>query len=369
MHAAIALNLDSVGLRAAMRLLQAGEVDAAEWTYDNLHAAADVPTWFTDLVAHFAQAGRLYGHGVFFSLFDGRWTREQDRWLRSLRALARRFPLRHVTEHFGFLSGADFHRGAPLSPPMDERALRLGTDRLRRIADAAGCPAGVENLALAFSHEDVYRQGAFLAELTAATDGLLVLDLHNLYCQAHNFDVPADELLAAYPLERVRELHLAGGSWRESDTEPGRRIRRDTHDGTVPEEVWALLDEALARCPQLELALLEQVPQALTTAAGAEAYRADFRRMRRRIQSPESTPAPSPAPPPPALPPLPEAPLSDERLYAEQRALVRVLAEAPTPHAALERLRASSLAEAGWDTGRWDVSMVETAMDLVKTWG
>ena len=368
MHAAIALNLDSVGLRAAMRLLQAGEVDAAEWTYDNLHAATDVPSWFTDLVAHFARAGRLYGHGVFFSLFDGRWTPEQDGWLRSLRALTRRFPLRHVTEHFGFLSGADFHRGAPLSPPMDARALRLGTDRLRRIADAAGCPAGVENLALAFSREDVLRQGAFLAELTAATGGFLILDLHNLYCQAHNFGVPAADLLAAYPLERVRELHLAGGSWRESAAEPGRRVRRDTHDGAVPEEVWALLEEALARCPHLELALLEQVPRALATAAGAEAYRADFRRMRRRIQSSGVLPV-SPAPAPPERPPLPEVPLADEALYAEQRALVEVLAQAPTPHAALERLRAGGLEAAGWDIRRWDVSMVETAMDLVRTWG
>ena len=365
MHAAIALNLDSVGLRAAMRLLQAGEVDAVEWTYDNLHAAADVPTWFTDLVAHFAAAGRLYGHGVFFSLFDGRWTAEQDQWLRGLRALARRFPLRHVTEHFGFLSGADFHRGAPLSVPMTARTLRLGVDRLRRISDAAACPAGIENLALAFSAADVQRQGAFLAELTEAAGGFLILDLHNLYCQAHNFGVAPDRLLEAYPLTRVRELHLAGGSWRESASEPGRRIRRDTHDAAVPAEVWDLLEAALARCPSVEVALLEQVPWALTTADGAAVYREDFRRLRARVSACPTAPLPDGPP----FDPLPVAPLRDERLYLEQRALVETLSSASDARAALAALQCGPLKGGDWGVETWDVSMVETAGELVRTWG
>ena len=364
MHAALALNLDAPLLRASMRLLEAGEVDAVEWSFDALFAVDEVPGWFTDLIGHFGQAGRLYGHGVFFSLFDARWRHEQDDWLRHLRTAVERFDLRHVSEHFGFLSGADFHRGAPLGVPMTAATLALGRDRIARLVAAARRPVGLENLALAFGPDDVARQGAFIDALLAPTDGFAILDLHNLYCQAHNFDVAADELLAAYPLHRVRELHLAGGSWEASAAEPGRRIRRDTHDGRVLAEVWSLLDLALARCPHVELAVLEHMSSHLRTREQGEGFRADFRRLRKTLAAAPSKDAPTA---PTGAPPIPlDPPLVDPDLYAQQRTLVHVLTTAPDAHAALRQLQIAPLPD--WGTDSWNVSMVETAMRIVRKW-
>lgn len=366
-HAALALNLDSALLRASMRLLEAGEVDAVEWSFDALFAVPEVPGWFTDLIDHFARAGRLYGHGVFFSLFDGRWRAEQDDWLRQLRAVVERFDLRHVSEHFGFLSGADFHRGAPLGVPLTSTTLALGRDRLARLVDAARRPVGLENLALAFGSDDVARQGEFIDALLAPTDGFAILDLHNLYCQAHNFDVAPDRLLATYPLHRVRELHLAGGSWEVSEAQPGRRIRRDTHDDRVPDEVWSLLDLALTRCPHVELAVLEHLPSHLHSREQGDGFRTDFRRLRKTLTAAEHRDPERSKESAAALPiPSDDPPLTDERLYAEQRALVDVLSTAPNAKAAHARLRASDLPNWGVDT--WDLAMVETAMRIVRKW-
>ncbi len=62
------------------------------------------------------------------------------------------------------------------------------------------CPVGLENIAFAFCLHDVRQHGDFLDQLLDLVHGFIILDLHNVYCQAMNFDVPADELLACYPL-------------------------------------------------------------------------------------------------------------------------------------------------------------------------
>ena len=43
-------------------------------------------------------------------------------------------------------------------------------------------------------------------------------------------------------LDRVRELHVAGGSWSDG-------FYMDAHDGRVPEPVWDLLELTLSRAP------------------------------------------------------------------------------------------------------------------------
>ena len=159
----------------------------------------------------YAGAGRLYAHGVEFSLLSAEMTERQTWWLERLAAERRRFV--HLSEHFGFMTAGDFVGGTPLPHPRTDEAVRIGHDRLQRIADAIGAPVGLENLALAFGQEDVAAQPGFIDELLAPLDGFLLLDLHNVYCQAENFGVDAETLMRRYPLERVRELHVAGGSW------------------------------------------------------------------------------------------------------------------------------------------------------------
>jgi hypothetical protein len=107
----------------------------------------------------------------------------------------------------------------------------IGRDRLDRLADAAGAAVGLENLALAMSREDALAQGDLLEALLRPQEGFLVLDLHNLFCQAASFDLDGDVLLARMPLDRVREIHVSGGSWWTGAIDPSRPFRRDTHDG------------------------------------------------------------------------------------------------------------------------------------------
>ena len=264
-YSSIACSTDPNILRASLPLFETEKVEAIEWSFDSLSTPDALPDWFAELLMTFSNAGRLIGHGIFFSLFSGRWTPDQQAWLTHLKTLSATYRFNHVTEHFGFMTGANFHTGAPLSLPLTPSTLAIGQDRLRRIQQASECPVGLENLAFAYSVDDVRRQGDFLNELIEPVNGFIILDLHNLYCQSHNFDLSADDLLSLYPLNRVREIHLSGGSWSSSVSNPARTIRRDTHDDAVPSEVFTYLTSAIDHCPNLKYVVLEQLGSGLTT--------------------------------------------------------------------------------------------------------
>jgi len=277
MKAALAAFPDLRFLQTALPLIEQEAVDALEWTVDTLAFDA-APEWATDLLAAFEAEDRLYGHGVSLSLLSVAARDHHRAWLKGLAEDTARRSYRHVTEHFGFMVAEGWSKGAPLPVPFSEALLRFGVDRMKELREAARAPVGLENLALAFGRDDVARQGEFLERLLAPVDGVLLLDLHNLHCQMVNFGLDAAATLRLYPLARVRELHVSGGSFVEG-------IRRDTHDERVPEGVWELLSEALPRCPQAEVVVLEQLPEALGTEAEQEGYRADFLRLKALLEA------------------------------------------------------------------------------------
>lgn len=365
----IACNLDADILSAALPLLEEGKVEAIEWSFDTLFRVQEVPEWFLELLQAFSGERRLIGHGVFFSLFSGRWSAEQANWLKELRRLSSSFHFDHITEHFGFLTGRDFHSGAPLNIPYSDTTLRIGRDRLARIADACGRPVGLENLAFSYSPEEVKRHGAFLEALVAPVNGFLILDLHNLYCQLHNFSLPFEEMIRLYPLELVREIHISGGSWVQAAAAPGRTIRRDTHDDAVPADVHELLQQTIGQCPNLKYVVLEQLGDALKSEESRAAFRKDFLEMDTIVQGHNRARQALPYNDfKPFLPFMPEKVVEDETLYRQQMELSDILETAAGCDDALHRLRHSSLAGTEWQIEQWLPYMVETAVSIAQKW-
>lgn len=369
-RATLACNLDINLLRAAHPLLAAGQVEALEWSFDALYRFREIPDWFSALLRAYSEEGRLIGHGVFFSLFSGRWSAAQQAWLDRLRLLSKTYTFDHITEHFGFMTGADFHKGAPLSIPFTAQTLRLGQDRLKRISEAAGCPVGLENLAFAYTLDEVKRHGSFLESLLEPVNGFIILDVHNLYCQLHNFEQCAESLLRLMPLHRVREIHISGGSWEPAHSDPDRNIRRDTHDGAVPDTVFELLEQAMPQCPNLQYVVLEQLGGALQTPEQQRVFQDDFRRMHhllKRYNDKAAIPVAYNDFQPPAFS-LDSTPLSDEKLHQQQLALSEVLEKAESLKEARAQLASSPLAATAWQVGQWQDDMLETARQIAQKW-
>lgn len=368
-HSTIACNLDADLLSAAYPLLAEEKVAALEWSFDALYKVDHVPDWFRELLGLYAGAGRLVGHGVFFSLFSGRWSAAQQRWLEDLRKVSREFQFDHITEHFGFMTGRDFHQGAPMPVPFNRSTLALGQDRLKRIQDACGTAVGLENLAFSYSLDDVKRHGEFLEKLVEPVNGFIILDLHNFYCQSANFLLDYEELLTAYPLHLVREIHISGGSWDPALLHPARRIRRDTHDDAVPRAVFDLLERVIDRCINLKFVVMEQLGTALGTAARQEQFRQDYLEMDRIVsaKNPGRDDQSANRFNPGQLT-IPAIPVEDETLFRQQQLLATILETSVSVKDAMQRLSVSELAGSAWAVESWQPYMLETAMQIARKW-
>src|SRR6201989_15167 len=149
---------------AILPLLQTQSVDVLEWSFDTLYDVEE-PEWLSGLLDFYSDNSRLLGHGVYYSLFDARWSDRQEIWLKKLKEEIKRRKYNHITEHFGFMNTENFHQGVPLPVPLLPKTLQIGKDRLSRLQGAVEIPVGVENLAFSFSMDDVKEQGEFLDKL------------------------------------------------------------------------------------------------------------------------------------------------------------------------------------------------------------
>ncbi|QUC58720.1 DUF692 family protein [Streptomyces sp. A2-16] len=175
--------------------------------------------------------------------------------------LAGRLRAPWVSEHLAFNRVADgrdgFHTGFMLPPCQTEAGVSAAARSIRTMADALPVPLAVEIGAnyLRPRPQDL-SDGAFVRRVVEDSDCGLLLDLHNVLANERNGRGTVDDLLADLPLDRVWEVHLAGGS-------EYRGYWLDAHSGLPDDELLALADRILPRLPALRAVLFEVTPSAV----------------------------------------------------------------------------------------------------------
>ncbi|MDN3693533.1 DUF692 family protein [Chryseobacterium tructae] len=344
---------------AILPLLQSNSVEVLEWSFDTVYHTKE-PDWLNDLLNYYSENNRLIGHGVYYSLFDALWSERQEIWLRKLKEEFHKRNYSHITEHFGFMNTENFHQGVPLPVSLHPKTLELGKDRLCRLQDAVQVPVGIENLAFSFSLDDVMEQGIFLDKLTEGTNGFLILDLHNIYCQSCNFEVGMEDIIKLYPLDKIKEIHLSGGSWQES-VYGKKPVRRDTHDDIIPEEILSILPSVLSQCKDLEYVIIERLGHTIGTEEKRNGFLDDFRKVKMiigsidwQIQHRDSWIKKEVK--------ISKKPLEDRGLYEEQTLLTKLLFD----HTAVESIKNQEFQY--FKTRNWDSEMILTAQNIIKKW-
>jgi uncharacterized protein (UPF0276 family) len=200
----------------------------------------------------------LLAHSVQFSLFDPDF--DLRAWIAKTKQNLGGIRPNFFTVHFGVNYFDQQKLWTFLPANSDHLQIRLAADRLKILSDAFACPVGVENLAIALSTNDTLRQIESIKKILALADAYLLLDLHNLHCQSINFNLDLASLLSHYPLERIKEMHISGGSdfWTKRDQ---RYFRRDTHDGPVPLAIKNFLPHALNMAPNTKWVIHEVWPE------------------------------------------------------------------------------------------------------------
>jgi uncharacterized protein (UPF0276 family) len=142
------------------------------------------------------------------------------------------------SEHIAFTraGGVEIGHLAPL--PFTREAVETVAANVATLRRALpeDLPVLLENIAYTFTLPgSEMDEATFVRQVLEATGAGLLLDLENVHANAANHGYDPIEYLESLPLERVVEVHLAGGVWSGGEY-------ADTHTRPVPEESWALLE-------------------------------------------------------------------------------------------------------------------------------
>lgn len=85
-------------------------------------------------------------------------------------------------------------------------------------------------------------EAEFITQILERADCGMLLDLNNLYLNSLNHGYDPYIYLKNIPLERVVEIHLAGGSYKEN-------MHVDTHANAISKNVWKLFEFAAKSIP------------------------------------------------------------------------------------------------------------------------
>jgi uncharacterized protein len=159
------------------------------------------------------------------------------------------------SEHLSFnrfTDGEREHGTLFLLPPVQTpAAVAVAAANIRRMQQAVGVPFAFETgVNYLRPQPGELTDGAFFAAVAEAADCGILLDLHNLWCNERNGRQPVLEVLAELPLERVWEVHLAGGQ--ELDG-----FWLDAHSGPVPDDLMALAGTVLPTLPNVHAVIFE----------------------------------------------------------------------------------------------------------------
>jgi len=147
-----------------------------------------------------------------------------------------------VSEHVAFTRGRDREIGHLTPLPRTRQAVRVVARNVatlrRQLPDV---PLLLENIAHTFAWpDDEMDEPTFYHEIVDATGCGLLLDLSNLWANATNEGVDPLKVLAAYPLDRVGMVHLAGGGFEHG-------FYFDTHAAPIHDSLFTLVDALVER--------------------------------------------------------------------------------------------------------------------------
>ena len=212
------------------------DLDWFEIISENYMVEGGRPLHFLDRIrAHYPMAM----HGVSLSI--GSCDPLDRGYLAALGRLADRVEPAWISDHLCWtgVDGRNLHDLLPL--PCTEEAIAHVSRRVMQVQDVLRRQILLENVSSYVTCNDSrIPEWEFLSAIAEGADCHILLDVNNVYVSARNHAFDPLAYLDGVPAGRVRQIHLAGHSHRGS-------LLVDTHDHPVPDPVWALYAEAIAR--------------------------------------------------------------------------------------------------------------------------
>jgi len=166
--------------------------------------------------------------------------------LARLKVLCNRYEPESFSEHLAWSSHAGVYFNDLLPLPYTRHTLARVAQHIDEVQTTLGRTMLLENpsnyIGIA---ESTIPEIDFLTEVAKRTGCGLLLDVNNVFVSAKNQGTDPLSYLEAFPLDRVREVHL-GGHDEELD-DAGGPLLIDTHASSVADAVWTLYAHLIAR--------------------------------------------------------------------------------------------------------------------------
>lgn len=183
-------------------------------------------------------------HGVGLSI-GGTAPLNRDHLAR-LKLLCGRHRPESFSEHLAWSSHGDVFYNDLLPLPYTPETLARIVEHIDLVQATLGREMLLENPSTYVAFEDsTIPETDFLTEIARRSGCGLLLDINNVFVSAKNHGTDPAAYLAAFPLARVKEIHL-GGHEEQSD-DAGAPLLIDAHGSPVADPVWALYETVIAR--------------------------------------------------------------------------------------------------------------------------
>lgn len=194
-----------------------------------------------------------------------------------------------ASEHLAFQLGTDGtrdHNALALLPPCPtEEGARVAAANVRRRGRGFAVPFAFETGANYLRRTPgELSDGLFFRRVAEMSGCGILVDLHNLHANERNGRQGVSDVLDELPLERVTEIHVAGGEERGG-------YWLDAHTGSIPDVVLGHLADLLPRAPRVEAVVFEIVPGAVARF-GLRAVERELARLHEVVAACSSPPIP-----------------------------------------------------------------------------
>ncbi len=207
----------------------------------------------------------LLSHGVGYPV--GGTSPPDPEGVRAAARSAREVEAAHWSEHLSFnrvgAPGAERYAGYLLPPVPTPESAAAAVEHVGRYQDQWDHPFLVETpTSYVRATPGDLTDGEYVAAVADGADCGILLDLHNIWANELNGRQRVEDFLAAIPLERVREVHVAGG-------DRLGEVYLDSHVGPVAPELLDLARRVLPRLPNVRAVLFEAVPHSIADLGAA----------------------------------------------------------------------------------------------------
>lgn len=140
-----------------------------------------------------------------------------------------------------------------LPPILNQASLDLAIKRVREVQQLIPVTVAIEPPPMTFVMGDM-PLFQFFGELSRQTDTAILLDMGHLVSYEMASGRLVRDALDELPLDRVIEVHIAGGRLKQGEDRP---IYVDAHETAILDETWKMFEDLLPELPNVKAVCFE----------------------------------------------------------------------------------------------------------------